>query len=222
MKLNRILLAALVTIVSACDSPAIFSSSLSEPGETAIDDSVVGTWYMGESKDATIVLKIARVGGDRLGVVLDVWDSSSSSEERFREETFSYHMMAHPSEMNGKRYYNVAIFNAASLAEFVPAEKLEELEGFMIHKARVVDDDWLVVYALMENVPEKLAGWSKSNSSRVANSPKYSVSRDNLRGLIATAESDGQFHPFLFFRRLPIIAKESIPAEIRDVPRWKM
>jgi hypothetical protein len=222
MKSTRLLMAGLVIILSACDAPAIFSSSLSEPGETAIDDSVVGLWYANESRKTFFVLKIARVGDDRLGIVFDVWDTRSRNEKDFRKSNFSYQMLAHPSELDGERYYNVSIVNAASLGEFAPAETLVDLEGFMIHKVRIVDDEWLLVYAFMEDVPERLPGWSESGSNRLPKSPRYSVAREHLRKLVAAAETGDGFKPFLFFRRLPSLSEESVPAEIRDEPGWKM
>jgi hypothetical protein len=222
MKLTRILFAGLVTIISACDSPAFFSSSLSEPGETPIDEAVVGVWYVPFSKTETAVLNVVRIGEDRLGVHLNFMESTAKSNDAFLTSDSRLHLLAHPSEINGERFYNVSLVNEPGVKQLLNQKDLEKHSGFMIQKARVIDEHWLIIYVIMEGTPETLAGWSRSNASRVADSASYTVSRDDLRELIVTAETDKLFEPFMFFRRLPAVTEELVPPEIRNVPEWKM
>ncbi len=222
MKTTEILLAGLVLFLSACEGPAFFSSSLSEPGEVSIDESIVGVWYVRSSSDEILLLNIARIGENRLGVVVSTMGADAKSEKGFRTENSSFYLIAHPSELNGEHYYNVAILDAASLKEFMDPEKSEKFAGFMIHKATIIDDEWLVVYTVMEDSPEELVGWSEANSRRMRNAAKYNVSRDDLRGLLSTAEPEDLFKPFLFFRRLQVLKEEFLPPEIRNESRWRL
>lgn len=223
MKFFRILLLGLTALVSACDGPAFFSSSLSDAGDFPTDESVLGDWYAKDSNNSTFLLHVLPLKDGRLGVLFTYADTGRTSVEKFRKKAVSYHMIAHPSEVNGDRYYNIEIISAANLEKFATPEELEEFSGFMIYKAKVIDDDWLVTYMIAEDTPQRLAGWSESNSRRLPEkSPRYDVSRDELRKLVSSAETDKLLKPFFIFRRLREMPKESYPPEILSDPRWKL
>ena len=215
-------MAGLVVFLSACEGPAFFSASLSEPGGAPVDESIVGSWYLRTSKGETLSLNVMRVGDNRLGAILNFMNADAGSEKEFHTRNYSYYMIAHPSELNGERYYNVTVTGAANFKEFLNPETLGNLAGFMIHKVTVIDDEWLLVYSIMEDSPEELVGWSESNSRRVKKTAKYKVSRGDLRGLLSAVEPQELFNPFLFLRRVPVLEEESLPPEIRNESDWKL
>ena len=221
MKSIKILLAALATIFAACEGPAYFTSPLSQPGQSAIDESVLGLWYLSVGKKSTAILNVARIGDDRLGIVLSMMATESQTTEKFEKSNCTWYMTAHPTELAGQRYYNVSTVSAANLKEPVSPETLESVAGYMIHTARIVDDDWLVISTIKEHTPAKLAGWSEADGHRVGKSDRYVASQEELTALIATVDGEELFKAIAYFRRLPPVTKESVPAEILDLPGVK-
>jgi len=221
MKSIQMLLAGLVTMIGACQGPAFFSSPLSQPGQSAIDESVLGVWYAPEEKKLPAILNVARIGDDRLGITLSVMASESKTTKGFEKSNFTWYMIAHPTELDGQRSYNVSTVSVMGLKESIPSEKLDSVAGYMIHTARIVDDDWLVIFTIKENTPARLAGWSEADGHRVGKSKRYMVSQEELTALIATADGEELFKPLVFFRRLPPVTKESVPSEILDLPGLK-
>jgi hypothetical protein len=179
MRLTRTfaLLSCLIAL-AGCNGPTQFTSSLSEAGEIPIDPRLAGRWYGGESDvqsysspGGLIVMRADGKDRLRLQVPLPRGDRILL-------------MMAHPSELDGKVYYN-AIPDPASY--FRAFTKASELPGHLLFRVEFAGDDKIFLWTTFGDGGEWKPASTRSRKIDMADNDSYQlieVSRDALRELI--------------------------------------
>ena len=121
--------------LSACSGPPESRVALSEPGEAAYDERLVGIWYGIDWKEA-IYLHIAP---QKETAYLDVVGISAVFKKG--DPVRWLRARAHASEIDGQTYYNVQRFAGAGFDYTAPGES----PGFIIVRADVSQEDTLIL-----------------------------------------------------------------------------
>ncbi|MCH8197490.1 MAG: hypothetical protein IH904_05355 [Proteobacteria bacterium] len=127
--------------LSACSGPPESRVALSEPGETAYDERLVGIWYS-ISRTLAIYLHISR---RKETAYLDVVGFAAVYKKA--DPVRWLRARAHASEIDGETYYNVKRVAGAGFDYTAPGES----PGFIIARADVSEQDTLSL---------RFMGWS--------------------------------------------------------------
>ena len=128
--------------LSACGGPPESPVALSEPGETAYDERLVGIWYATDGQEAIYLHISPRKETAYLDVVGMAVFKKGDPVRWLRAR-------AHASEIDGQTYYNVQRFAGAGFDYTAPGES----PGFIIVRADVSQEDTLIL---------RFVGWPDS------------------------------------------------------------
>ncbi len=131
----------------ACAVPPESPVALSEPGETAYDERLVGIWYTTDGKKEAFYLHISpRKETALLDVVgIDTIFTGGDSVNWLRAR-------AHASEIDGETFYNVKRVAGTGFDYTAPGES----PGFIIVRADVSEEDTLILRFMDTGVLDRL------------------------------------------------------------------
>ncbi len=119
--------------LSACGGPPESPVALSEPGETAYDERLVGIWYAIKGKEAVYL----HISPRKETAYLDVVGILAVFRER--DPVRWIRATAYASKIDGRTYYNVQRVAGAGVDYTAPGES----PGFIIVRADVTEEDTL-------------------------------------------------------------------------------
>jgi hypothetical protein len=157
-------------LLVACSYPAEFGSPLSEPGATAYDERLLGTWFIvgGDRDEAVAGTLTAAEGEDGLLDVTGVFFDSKArrgsgrngQSRGFELETVWIRWAAHASALDGETYFNARIldYGAQSQEAGHPTETVRDEHfvphpdrGYWIARAEIGEDGLLRLDLLWED-----------------------------------------------------------------------
>lgn len=196
--------------LSACGGPPESTVALSEPGETAYDERLVGDWYSIEEGGAWH-LRIAP-GKDRASLDITGFGVGWSGRNPVRWIRATAHM----SEIDGETYYNVK-----RLARIGDDYTADEPPGFIIVRAAPTDEGSFSLRFMDTRLLDDLIGDGRVKGRRVEGRCKeddveyimLDHSRPELIALIRELPTGKLFPEALRFRRLRPEAEETKETE---------
>ena len=180
--------------LSACSAPPESRVALSEPGDTAYDQRLVGIWYCADGeKEATYL----HISPQKETAFLDVVGITAVYNEA--DPVRWIRATAHASEIDGQTYYNVKRVAGAGFDYTAPGES----PGFIVVRADITDEDALSL---------RFMGW-----------PNGDPLRDSLKkGRVRGRKVEGKYMDEKVPYRMLDLSRPELIALIREVTPAKL